>query len=115
MNNLTITAKDFFGDMYEAYQALKTVKPDKYVYIANFKDGIVKIGVSKNPTKRINTILSQSGRELLKLYISEIMPHAKAYQIENQLKNQLSPNKVKGEFFCANYETIVELLQKYLN
>lgn len=77
---------------------------DKSVYLLEFQDGTIKIGVSKEPEKRIKTIINQSGRILKNKYITESISNS--FTIESKIKNRYRKNRLNGEYFKLNYEDL---------
>lgn len=73
----------------------------KAVYIAEFEDGTVKIGVSKNPEARINTLSNQKGCHVKRYAISEMTTNA--FQVEHKLHEQFKLSRIKGEYFNLDY------------
>lgn len=71
-------------------------KSPNHLYFVIFKSGKCKIGVSKNPEKRISIILNQSGEIMDKQYI---YPTEKAYSIESHIKRKFKHMRIAGEFF----------------
>jgi hypothetical protein len=67
------------------------------VYIIENEHGMVKIGVSKQPIKRIQILQNQSGLKIVNSYISE--PTTKYRDIEKYLHQQFSIYRKKGEWF----------------
>ena len=69
----------------------------KYVYlIQSLEEGYYKIGVSKNPEKRLQQLQTGNSSEL-KLISS--YPSEYADKIEKTIHNLLSHNKKEGEWF----------------
>lgn len=87
-------------------------KNTKSIYIIKFTDGIIKIGVSKDPEKRIRTIERNSGRLTKNKYITE--PINNSFQIENKLKNKFKENNIKGEFYNLDFDTVIYFVNKFL-
>lgn len=69
---------------------------DKIYLIKSLNEGIYKIGVSKNPNKRLKEI--QTGNpapvEIVQLYETEM-----AYKVEKALHNRYSHFNTHGEWF----------------
>ena len=70
----------------------KKITNKKSIYIVKFRDGTIKIGVSKNPQQRIKIIEKNSGRITRDRYITK--PVNNSFQIENKLKNKFKSNNI---------------------
>lgn len=98
---------------------------DKIYLIKSLNEGVYKIGVSKNPNKRLKAL--QTGNpspvEILYLYETE-----NAYKIEKSLHNRYSHFNTHGEWFelsikeetsfmetCASIEKMFSDLKKLGN
>lgn len=68
----------------------------KSVYLIRGNDGRYKIGIAKNPKKRISQL--QTGNSD-KLELIESYPSENASKIETALHNQFSHIKLNGEWF----------------
>ena len=81
---------------------------NKIYLIKSLNDGFYKIGVSKNPNKRL--IELQTGNpspvEILYLYESKL-----AYKIENSLHNRYSYCKTHGEWFDLSIQEEVSFIE----
>lgn len=89
-------------------------KYDKAIYLLEFLDGTIKIGVSKEPDKRIKTIINQSGRTLKNKYITEMLSNS--FTIESKIKNRYGKNRLNGEYFELNYEVLKkEIIEEVKN
>lgn len=78
----------------------------KKVYIAELSNGIVKIGVSKNPTTRLKAIANGSGCQIVNFWTSDLMDDA--YIIEHQLHSIFKSKRMKGEFFKVDFNEVVK-------
>jgi len=87
-------------------------KDKKSLYVIEFEDKSVKIGVSKNPEKRIKTIERNSGRIAMKKYISEQVSNS--FEIESKLKNKFKNKNIKGEFYNLDFNKVVYFVNKFL-
>lgn len=68
-----------------------------FVYlIQNLETSNYKIGVSKNPNKRLKQLQTASGEELKLVATFET---TNARKVESALHNQYSPYKTQGEWF----------------
>lgn len=90
---------------------LKKEPSTKCVYAIKFTDGIVKIGISNNPLKRIRVIEKQSGRTIDDYFISKIMPTADALEIESSIKKEHKSKNLNGEFFNIDYQKVLATIK----
>jgi Meiotically up-regulated gene 113 len=100
-------SKKFF-DLVDGLALIEDRKP-KQPYIIGFDDGMIKIGVSSEPSKRINTISLQSGRTIKNLFIGPRLNNA--HQMESKLKDLLIDEHVKGEFYETSFNKVFQLLK----
>lgn len=90
----------------------KKITNKKSIYIVKFRDGTIKIGVSKNPQQRIKIIEKNSGRITRDRYITK--PVNNSFQIENKLKNKFKSNNIKGKFYNLDFDTVIYFVNKFL-
>lgn len=82
----------------------------KCLYIFQLSDKTVKIGVSKNPQQRINTLSKQSGKKVINQWISNLLINA--FKIEKELHEFFSSKRLEGEYFQINFNEAVIMAQK---
>lgn len=85
----------------------------KYVYLLqSLENGYYKIGVSKNPQKRIDQLQTGNSSKLkIKyVYLTEI-----PFKLEKSIKNYFSPNKKKGEWYDLSLEDEQKFIDKCNN
>lgn len=87
----------------------------RMVYVIGFEDGVIKIGISKNPMRRMKSIELQSGRHVSEYRFSNALPKMKALEIEALMKKVLEPYHLNGEFYKISYKKAVGLLDYYEN
>ncbi len=83
-----------------------------HVYIAQFADGLIKIGFSKAPEFRISQVRKTSGRALVESWVGSKLCDGMA--LEQQVLAALAEYRVQGEWFCCSMKRAVaqaELLQ----
>lgn len=90
----------------------KQIDNKKSLYIIEFEDKVVKIGVSKEPNKRLKTIEHNSGRKIKRSYISEMIQNS--FTIEMKLKKMFKQHNMNGEFYDLNYEEVLRFAKKIL-
>lgn len=88
-------------------EVLNFLDETKHVYFVKFKDGCVKIGISKDPENRIRTLVRQSGRTNIDAFISERLPKEKAMRIEAMLHLVFGRDRMKGEYFTSDFDEVV--------
>lgn len=81
-----------------------------YVYILEWANNLVKIGRSKNPYKRINTLRTQSPIELKQTYISEEILNYE--EVEIKLHKFFSKGRKHGEYFTITFDKAVKKLKE---
>lgn len=90
---------------------IQTPPKDKAVYLIIFNDGIVKIGISESPLKRIHTVSHQSGRIIKTAFVSK--PTQFAREIEEDFKSYFVQARCNGEFFQITHEDAFQFLNDY--
>lgn len=84
----------------------------KYVYFIRAQEsGLYKIGVSKNPKKRIKQLQTGNGEDLI---IIESFKSEYPHKLEIALHNTFSPNKKRGEWFSLGIEEEIKFLPECL-
>ena len=81
-----------------------------YVYILEWANNLVKIGRSKNPYNRINTLRTQSPIELKQTYISEEILNYE--EVEIKLHKFFSKGRKHGEYFTITFDKAVKKLKE---
>lgn len=76
----------------------------RFIYVALFSDGMVKIGMSMSPEKRINVISKQSGRLVVDSFYTKVADGVNASKVEARILNSLSEFNVNGEWFDIDYQ-----------
>jgi len=75
------------------------------VYVIERPDGIVKIGKSNNPSKRIRALENQGGFRSNRAWIS--IPRALANTTELRAHSALQHNRKVGEWFAVDFDQAV--------
>lgn len=84
----------------------------KCLYVAEFSDNSVKIGISKNPRMRLDALSYQKGREVKRFCYT--YPIENAHKIEQELHSIYSKQRIKGEYFDVDFNTVfMTLNDKY--
>jgi hypothetical protein len=85
------------------------VKRDQYLYAAAAGDGVLKIGISTNPDRRIKDIGIMWGRRAMIVWQSD-QPVASAREIETRIKHRLRFRRVRGEWFVCTMERMTRTI-----
>lgn len=80
--------------------------PLSHVYIVEFSDGLVKVGISQNPSSRLRTLETQRGLLITRKKISTATLNAS--RIEHSLHKTFRDYRLEGEYFNCDYEEIVK-------
>lgn len=99
---------------FDEAMAIEPESERKCVYVIGFTDGTTKVGISKNPQRRISVIEKQSGRSISDYRISIDFPTKTAFEIECLLKQVLSPYGLQGEFFNVPFKKVLGLFEHYV-
>lgn len=81
----------------------------KPVYVFEF-DGVIKIGIGKNPDRRMRAVESASGRTAQRKYFTDALSNAR--NIESNAHKHFSDYRLRGEFFNVPFETAVEYVKQ---
>lgn len=73
------------------------------VYVFEFSDGLVKIGVSNNPERRMRNLISGGGRAVTNHFESDFVPTSKAFEIEKAMHKFFQKNRGIGEYFNIQF------------
>lgn len=84
---------------------------DKCVYILQMNNGTIKIGITTDFEKRLNTIKHNSGLEVIKSCRTDYL--ADAHKIESACHKHFRAYRLKGEFFKIEYAEACAELEKY--
>jgi transcriptional regulator with XRE-family HTH domain len=83
-----------------------------HVYIVQRPDGLIKIGFSTDPTKRLRSLETQGGFDAASAWVSVPVENAKA--VEAKAHEKLAEHRVIGEWFKADFDdaiqTVVDVL-----
>jgi len=73
------------------------------LYLLLFEDGLVKIGVSRNPRERMKALENQSGRTVKRFCVFDT--EKPALTIEAGFKRRFKEYAVGGEYFSVPFDT----------
>lgn len=82
---------------------------DKYLYILEFSNKTVKIGITKEKEKRMKAISSASGMAITRSYITEKIDNVQ--DLETELHRTFKEKRLNGEFFDIGFEEAVAELK----
>jgi hypothetical protein len=87
----------------------KDLERARCVFVLGFSDKTVKIGVSHLPLDRSKIISMQSGREIVKEYVTG--PVRYPFKIKAGAKRLLKQYSVKGDFFSSAFAKTVQVIK----
>jgi len=89
-------------------------KNKECVYIiSNMKSGLVKIGVSINPEKRMKSLQCQCGQKLFVWH--KTIPINCAYELESMLHRHFAEYRTYGEWFKLDKRAATLQTKKFMN
>lgn len=103
------TAVEFIKSNNEECGKKPTLK-DKYLYVLEFSNGTIKIGITKEKEKRMKAISSASGMDILRSYFTEKICNVQ--NLETELHKHFKDKRLNGEFFSITFEEAVAEVQK---
>lgn len=83
-----------------------------YLYIIKNLAGLYKLGMSKRPKDRINTISRHLGQELKTIYISDELVNG--HVVESKIEDLYADKKSVGEWFKFNKKDIESIKLKII-
>lgn len=99
--------------MYKELTGLETNPDMGYVYVLyNPESELVKIGKTKNPHQRFNTLSNQNGSKF-RYYITEAIYIEGT--VEKVMHNKFATRRMKGEWFSSNFDDVVITLKELLS
>lgn len=81
----------------------------KSIYVIGEKQGPVKIGISKEPLRRIGVLKKQSGRELECQFVTQATGNAG--EIERQAHTHFAEHRMAGEWFMIPFDVAREFVE----
>ncbi|MDM8567936.1 BRO family protein [Thiotrichales bacterium HSG1] len=81
-----------------------------HLYIVESKNGLIKIGRSKCPKRRIAEIAKATGTAVVKQYLSPLCLNAQ--KIERYLHKHFAKHRQEGEWFKVKFQTAVKEAKK---
>ena len=80
----------------------------EYVYLAEFVGGFCKIGVSKNPKKRLHNIQSKNQIPVKRYFLVEGY-----FELENILHRHFKEKRRYSEWFDIEFEELICFVKKF--
>lgn len=114
--------KNHYAHMVGAVELFKnkilenTDKPslkNKYLYVLEFTNKTVKIGITKEKEKRMKAISSASGMNITRKYFTDKIDNVQ--NLETELHRHFKENRLNGEFFDIDFESAVAEVEKRTN
>ena len=114
---LELLEENYFSDSFFARlrELSKNIseKNLKCVYAFEMENGTVKIGYTQNVRKRMQTIMTSSGLDIVNAYCTEFFDSEIAYCIEQACHETFDAWRVRGEFFKISFADACAELEKY--
>ena len=82
--------------------------PSHRIYVLEREDGMVKIGVSNNPRKRMLYLASSGGFKITRNHESPPRKRTTVYELEIIIHNKLSKYRFSGEWFNCGFDKAVK-------
>lgn len=114
-----IWGKNHYAFMTAAVELMKAktledvTKPslkNKYLYVLEFPNGTVKIGITKEKGKRMKAISSASGMDITRSYFTGKIDNVQ--NLEAELHRHFKDKRLNGEFFDVDFESAVAEVEK---
>ena len=83
---------------------------NKYLYVLEFSNGTVKIGITKEKEKRMKAISSASGMDITRSYFTGKIDNVQ--NLETELHRHFKDKRLNGEFFDINFNEAVAEVEK---
>ena len=103
---------DFFNKIRDLSAHIKE-SDLKCVYAFEMENGTAKIGYTKNIRRRMQTITSNSGLDIVNVYATDFVDSEIAYTIEQACHETFEDYRVRGEFFKISFAEARAELDKY--
>ncbi len=78
--------------------------PKRVVYVLEFSNNTVKIGVTQDIERRKKTLCGASGLEIKREWNTGLLEHKIAYKIESLSHDELKPYRTRGEYFAISFD-----------
>lgn len=119
LENGVMFEKNHYAHMVGAVELMKnkmfenTKKPslkNKYLYVLEFTNGTVKIGITKEKERRMKAISSASGMDITRSYFTGKIDNVQ--NLETELHRHFKDKRLNGEFFNINFDEAVAEVNK---
>ncbi len=98
----------------EREETRRILSPDRRcVYVAEFENGRVKIGVSYHIKNRLSQLKCSSGMDIVQYFESEYVQDAEAFKIESAMHKFFAKKRTFGEFFDIDFEEAKKKLLEF--
>lgn len=117
--NGVMCEKNHYAHMVGAVELMKnkmfenTKNPSlkkKYLYVLEFTNGTVKIGITKEKERRMKAISSASGMDITRSYFTGKINNVQ--NLETELHKHFKDKRLNGEFFSINFDEAVAEVNK---
>lgn len=88
----------------------KPTLKNKYLYVLEFTNGTVKIGITKEKEKRMKAISSASGMDITRSYFTGKINNVQG--LETELHRHFKDKRLNGEFFNIDFDDAVAEVEK---
>ena len=92
-----------FLDLADEWESIAP-KPKSVVYVLNFSNDTVKIGVTQDIERRKKTLCGMSGLKIKREWNTDLLERGIAYKIEKFSHDELNPQRTQGEFFAVPFD-----------
>lgn len=111
-------ADAYFHSQYQRFKECREDLQNKrerhgFVYVIDYGGGVVKIGKSIHPEKRMKSLTTMSSLKIVRSFISE--KSANFSGIEKAAHRQFNEYNLHGEMFTMSYEKAVDWVKKAVN
>lgn len=93
--------------------AKKLSLKNKYLYVLEFTNGTVKIGITKEKERRMKAISSASGMDITRSYFTGKIDNVQ--NLEKELHRHFEEKRLNGEFFNIDFDEAVAEVNKRAN
>ncbi len=83
---------------------------NKYLYVLEFTNGTVKIGITKEKERRMQAISSASGMDITRSYFTGKIDNVQS--LETELHRHFKDSRLNGEFFNISFDEAVTEVEK---
>ena len=106
------TAVDLAKTHFDLTKPEKPNIKDKYLYVLEFTNKTIKIGITKEKIKRLKAISSASGMDITRKFFTEKINNVQ--DLETDLHRFFKSRRLNGEFFDVPFDEAVLEVKKRL-